>query len=435
MRSDLSPQAGELNRVLPPSTRRLRRLTSCRVPPRILTMVPDQAAALLPDRFVRWFASRGWSPRQHQLDLLQKARDDRSALLIAPTGAGKTLAGFLPTLVELSVSTSPLRSSPFPREAVGRGRGWGIYPRVRLPANLRKHPPPPTPSRHALRARGEGRKAPRPPHPLHFAAEGAGGRCRAQSGDADRRDGAADQGRDPHRRHAGVAAAAAAALSAGHPADHARAAGAAAVVRRRAVSVRLAQAHRARRTARAGHLQARRPAGARPGAAVATGAAACARSACRPRWPSRNCWRGFLVPQRDGKAKPPTSSSPAAPRRPIVEMLDTRERLPWAGHSGAPRDHGSLRADKSQQDHAGVRQHPQPGRDAVPGPVADERRQPRRSRCITARSTSRSAARSRRRWRRANCAPWSAPPRSISASTGAMSISSSISARRRARRG
>jgi len=61
---------------------------------------------LLPDRFRRWFASRGWSPREHQLALLEKARDDRSALLIAPTGAGKTLAGFLPTLKELS-SPSP----------------------------------------------------------------------------------------------------------------------------------------------------------------------------------------------------------------------------------------------------------------------------------------------------------------------------------------
>ncbi|MGE4371521.1 MAG: ligase-associated DNA damage response DEXH box helicase [Xanthobacter sp.] len=39
--------------------------------------------------------------RPHQLDLLAAAQAGRSALLIAPTGAGKTLAGFLPTLVEL----------------------------------------------------------------------------------------------------------------------------------------------------------------------------------------------------------------------------------------------------------------------------------------------------------------------------------------------
>jgi ATP-dependent Lhr-like helicase len=67
------------------------------------TVEPDHLArALLPEIFLRWFAARGWSPREHQLALLAKVHDDRSALLIAPTGAGKTLAGFLPTLVELS---------------------------------------------------------------------------------------------------------------------------------------------------------------------------------------------------------------------------------------------------------------------------------------------------------------------------------------------
>ncbi|MCK1744241.1 ligase-associated DNA damage response DEXH box helicase [Bradyrhizobium sp. 139] len=71
------------------------------MPPRILK-TSAEPAALLPDRFRAWFAARGWSPRAHQLALLEKAREDRSALLIAPTGAGKTLAGFLPTLVELS---------------------------------------------------------------------------------------------------------------------------------------------------------------------------------------------------------------------------------------------------------------------------------------------------------------------------------------------
>ncbi|MEJ2625012.1 MAG: ligase-associated DNA damage response DEXH box helicase [Pseudolabrys sp.] len=56
---------------------------------------------LLPESFLRWFAGRGWQPRTHQLDLLEKAEAGRSVLLIAPTGGGKTLAGFLPTLVEL----------------------------------------------------------------------------------------------------------------------------------------------------------------------------------------------------------------------------------------------------------------------------------------------------------------------------------------------
>ena len=57
---------------------------------------------LLPKPFRSWFAARGWKPRAHQLALLALARQDRSALLIAPTGAGKTLAGFLPSLVELA---------------------------------------------------------------------------------------------------------------------------------------------------------------------------------------------------------------------------------------------------------------------------------------------------------------------------------------------
>jgi ATP-dependent Lhr-like helicase len=59
-------------------------------------------AAELPDVFRRWFESRGWAPRAHQLELLAKAQAGRSVLLIAPTGGGKTLAGFLPSLVELS---------------------------------------------------------------------------------------------------------------------------------------------------------------------------------------------------------------------------------------------------------------------------------------------------------------------------------------------
>ncbi|MGF6307327.1 ATP-dependent Lhr-like helicase [Bradyrhizobium sp. i1.8.4] len=66
------------------------------------SVTPSETADLLPRRFRDWFASRGWSPREHQLALLAKAHGRRSALLIAPTGAGKTLAGFLPTLAELS---------------------------------------------------------------------------------------------------------------------------------------------------------------------------------------------------------------------------------------------------------------------------------------------------------------------------------------------
>src|SRR5690606_41521049 len=55
----------------------------------------------LPPRFRSWFAARGWSPHPHQMAMLAAAEAGRSALLIAPTGGGKTLAGFLPTLIDL----------------------------------------------------------------------------------------------------------------------------------------------------------------------------------------------------------------------------------------------------------------------------------------------------------------------------------------------
>ena len=60
---------------------------------------PDRT--LLPPRFAEFFARRGWTPRAHQLAFLKHAEAGEDALLIAPTGAGKTLAGFLPTLVDL----------------------------------------------------------------------------------------------------------------------------------------------------------------------------------------------------------------------------------------------------------------------------------------------------------------------------------------------
>jgi ATP-dependent Lhr-like helicase len=71
-----------------------------------------ERATLLPEPFARWFAGRGWVPRAHQLELLAKARAGRSVLLIAPTGGGKTLAGFLPSLVELSGAVSARAGTP-----------------------------------------------------------------------------------------------------------------------------------------------------------------------------------------------------------------------------------------------------------------------------------------------------------------------------------
>jgi ATP-dependent Lhr-like helicase len=74
--------------------------------------LPDRTMPLLPEPFARWFASRGWRPRAHQLDLLAKAQAGTSVLLIAPTGGGKTLAGFLPSLVELCAAATRVRRPP-----------------------------------------------------------------------------------------------------------------------------------------------------------------------------------------------------------------------------------------------------------------------------------------------------------------------------------
>ncbi|MFY8094356.1 MAG: ligase-associated DNA damage response DEXH box helicase [Niveispirillum sp.] len=57
---------------------------------------------LIPPAIAGWFRSQGWTPRPHQLGMVAAARDGMHALLIAPTGAGKTLAGFLPSLIDLS---------------------------------------------------------------------------------------------------------------------------------------------------------------------------------------------------------------------------------------------------------------------------------------------------------------------------------------------
>ena len=57
--------------------------------------------------FARWFAGQGWTPRPHQMAMLDAARSGESILLIAPTGGGKTLAGFLPSLMDLAANPRP----------------------------------------------------------------------------------------------------------------------------------------------------------------------------------------------------------------------------------------------------------------------------------------------------------------------------------------
>ncbi|MGB0682099.1 MAG: ligase-associated DNA damage response DEXH box helicase [Magnetovibrionaceae bacterium] len=55
----------------------------------------------LPPALGNWFQTRGWSLHEHQRALLRAAVEGEDLLLVAPTGGGKTLAGFLPSLVDL----------------------------------------------------------------------------------------------------------------------------------------------------------------------------------------------------------------------------------------------------------------------------------------------------------------------------------------------
>lgn len=111
------------------------------------------APSPLPARFARWFESRGWQPRAHQLELLDKARAGRSVLLVAPTGAGKTLAGFLPTLVELAEpDPSRLCGGGWPGRQAGSGEGESVPDRP-APLPARPSAESPLPRR---RRRGKG---------------------------------------------------------------------------------------------------------------------------------------------------------------------------------------------------------------------------------------------------------------------------------------
>ena len=103
--------------------------------------------APLPEPFAGWFASRGWAPRRHQLELLDLARQGKDVLLTAPTGGGKTLAGFLPSLIDLSESLPPRGGGTKGGGASNEGAPYG------------ERPPSPAPSPRG----GRGSR----PHRLH----------------------------------------------------------------------------------------------------------------------------------------------------------------------------------------------------------------------------------------------------------------------------
>ena len=58
--------------------------------------------AKIPQRFRDWFTQRGWTILPHQRDMVTRYQARQSTLLTAPTGTGKTLSGFLGSLIDIT---------------------------------------------------------------------------------------------------------------------------------------------------------------------------------------------------------------------------------------------------------------------------------------------------------------------------------------------
>ncbi len=66
---------------------------------RLLTR--PSAKAAVPDYVEAWFAGNGWELRPYQRQMIDAFARRQSTLLVAPTGGGKTLSGFLPSLIDI----------------------------------------------------------------------------------------------------------------------------------------------------------------------------------------------------------------------------------------------------------------------------------------------------------------------------------------------
>lgn len=67
--------------------------------------------AVIPAVFKQWFADREWKVRPYQQQMVSAFVNQQSSLLIAPTGAGKTLSGFLPSLIDIHKSLEQGKSN------------------------------------------------------------------------------------------------------------------------------------------------------------------------------------------------------------------------------------------------------------------------------------------------------------------------------------
>ena len=375
---------------------------ACR--PLLLAVTVLERPAVLPDIFARWFASRGWAPRAHQLELLAKAQAGRSVLLIAPTGGGKTLAGFLPSLVELSGAASPPRGSAAEkRKLISIGRD------VRREGGL--HTLYISPLKALAVDIARNLEAPVAEMGLPIRIETRTGDTPTSKRQRQRRDPPEILLTTPEQLALLLASADAPYLFGS--------------LKR----VILDELH-ALVTSKRGDLLSLGLARLFRLAPNLTSIGLSA-TVAEPDELAR-----FMVPQRDGAAtqRTPISSSPKPAPPPHVTMLDTRERLPWAGHSArhaldeiyrlikrtAPR---SVFVNTRSQAEGIFQQLWHINDDNL---------------AIALHHGSLDVAQRRKvegAMAAGACARWCAPPRSISASTGATSISSSMSARRRAPRG
>lgn len=60
----------------------------------------------IPPILTNWFAAKGWQVRPHQHAMMAASLRGQPVLLVAPTGAGKTMAGFLPVIADLIANPS-----------------------------------------------------------------------------------------------------------------------------------------------------------------------------------------------------------------------------------------------------------------------------------------------------------------------------------------
>ncbi|MGO9485204.1 MAG: ligase-associated DNA damage response DEXH box helicase [Rhodomicrobium sp.] len=65
---------------------------------------PQDLRPNLPPYVEAWFGARGWQAHPYQRAMVEAFRARQSTLLIAPTGGGKTLSGFLPSLIDIHES-------------------------------------------------------------------------------------------------------------------------------------------------------------------------------------------------------------------------------------------------------------------------------------------------------------------------------------------